>query len=41
MNPSFTGQKEVGSYEWTREWTRGKDYFKPFFTIEEELKKKI
>lgn len=38
MNPSFTGQKQVGSYEWTREWTRGKDYFKPFFTIEEKLK---
>ncbi len=37
MNPSFTGQKQVGSYEWTREWTRGKDYFKPFFTIEENL----
>lgn len=40
MNPSFTGPKQVGSYEWTREITRGKDYFKPFFTIEEDLKNK-
>lgn len=38
MNPSFTGQKQVGSYEWTREWTRDKDYFKPFFNIESDLK---
>lgn len=38
MNPSFVSSQQKESYEWTREWTRGKDYFKPFFTIEENLK---
>jgi len=38
MNPSFVSKDKEGGYEWTREWTRGKDYFKPFFNIEEELK---
>lgn len=38
MNPSFVSKDKEGGYEWTREWTSGKDYFKPFFNIEEELK---
>lgn len=40
MNPSFTGKKEERSYEWTRECTRDKDYFAPFFKIEECLEEK-
>lgn len=38
MNPSFVSGQQKESYEWTREWTRGKDYFTPFFNIEDELR---
>ena len=38
MNPSFVSGQQKENYEWTREWTRGKDYFTPFFNIEDELR---
>lgn len=38
MNPSFVSGQQKENYEWTREWTRDKDYFKPFFNIESDLK---
>jgi len=38
MNPSFISTQKEESYEWTRERTIGKEYFKPFFNVEESLR---
>lgn len=40
MNPSFVSTKEKESNHWHRNSKDGKGYFKPFFTIEEDLKKR-
>lgn len=39
MNPSFRTSQNKKSYHWDRKEIEGKDYFKPFFTIESDLKK--
>lgn len=39
MNPSFRDNQDKKDYHWDRFTKGGKGYFKPFFTIEEDLKK--
>ncbi|MDM1064795.1 hypothetical protein HXZ88_04070 [Myroides odoratimimus] len=38
MNPSFGGDVIDGIFPWTKEFSKDLNYFKPFFSIEEQLK---